>query len=228
MKTWLISDTHVQHWHLTPPKDCEFVIHSGDESNAHIPYQNERECRDFIHWFSQLDIPHKIMIAGNHSAALEKRLVTKQELWDLGIHYLEHGYLELEGKKFFGSPHTPSFGNWYFMKSRETIGRKWEDLEEGIDVLITHGPPKGILDITTDRYGVTEHVGDNALYKAVQKVKPRFHVFGHIHNGRGHDNDINSGIFSPGGSATTYINASVVEDGQIEMGVINNGYVIEI
>lgn len=228
MKTWLISDTHGQHWHLTPPKDCELVIHAGDESNSHIPYQNETECKDFLNWFSGLNIRHKILIAGNHSAALEKRLVTKKEIKDMGIHYLEHEYLWIEERKFFGSPHTPTFGMWYFMKPRDTIVRQWEALEEGIDVLITHGPPKGILDITTDRDGKTEHVGDGALYKKVQEVLPRFHVFGHIHNGRGRNCDINSGIFSPGGSATTYINASVVQDGQIEQGTINNGYVIEI
>lgn len=228
MKAWVFSDSHSQHWHLIPPTDCDFVIFAGDESNSNIPYLNEPECRDFLQWFSALPIRHKIMIAGNHSTAIDKRLVTCQEITDMGIHYLEHEYLWLEELKFFGSPYTPTFGSWAFMKSRETIGRSWEALEDGIDVLITHGPPKGILDITTDRNGVVEHVGDSALYKKVQKVKPRFHVFGHIHNGRGHDTDINSGLFLPGNSATTYINASVVQDGQIEQGCINNGYIIEL
>lgn len=225
MKTWLISDTHGNHWQLTPP-DVDLVIFAGDESNYHIPYQNEIECWDFLAWFSKLNITHKIMIAGNHSAAIERRLVTPQEIRGLGIHYLEHEYLEIEGFKFFGSPYTPTFSSWFYMKSRETIGRYWNEVDGPLDVLITHGPPKSILDITTDRYGKTEHVGDSSLYKAVQRIKPKFHVFGHIHSNR--EGDINSGIFMPTGSPTTYCNAACVRDGEIEMGVINNGIIIDI
>lgn len=226
MKTWLISDTHGSHQLLTPP-EVDLVIFAGDESNSHSPYINEGECWNFLAWFSKLSIPHKIMIAGNHSSAIEKRLITPKQINDLGIHYLEHEFLELGGFEFFGSPYTPSFNDWYFMKKRETIGRIWEGLES-VDVLVTHGPPKGILDITTNKENVTEHVGDGALYKTVQRIKPRFHVFGHIHNGRSKDStDINSGIFSPGESATTYINASVVRDGQLDH-VINNGYLINL
>lgn len=226
MKAWVFSDSHSQHWHLTPPTNCELVIHAGDESNSNIPYQNEIECRDFLQWFSGLTIKHKVFTAGNHSAAIEKKLVTRKEIEDMGIHYLEHEYLDLAGKRFFGSPYTPTFGNWYFMKSRETISRYWDEVDEPLDVLITHGPPKSILDITTDRYGKTEHVGDSSLYKAVQRIKPRFHVFGHIHSNR--EGDINSGIFIPTGSPTTYCNVACVRDGEIGMGVINNGIIIDV
>lgn len=228
MKTWLISDTHCQHWHLTPPKDVELVIHAGDESSSHAPYQNEIECRDFLDWFSKLDIKHKIFIAGNHSAAISEKLVTRKEIEDMGIFFLEHEYLDLEGKRFFGSPYSIGFGSWYFMVRRDKIGKYWDVLEEGIDVLISHGPPRGILDMAGIRGGGVEHCGDAALYKRVQEVKPKWVVFGHIHNNPYGDTNINSGLFFPGNSVTKYCNASVVEDKRIESGVINNGYVIEL
>jgi len=226
MRTWLISDTHGQHETLFVPPAIELVIHAGDESNSHSPAMNNNECRDFLTWYGALPIPHKIFIAGNHSAAIYNKLVKRSEIEALGIHYLEHESLSLGGRTFFGSPYTPTFGDWYFMKNRGTISREWEDVHSDLDVLITHGPPKGILDITTGRDGLTEHVGDFALLKAVIEYKPRYHVFGHIHNGRPHN--INSGVFSPGGMSTTFINASVVRDGQISEGAINNGYIIEI
>ena len=47
--------------------------------------------------------------------------------------------------------------------------------------VITHGPPQGILDQT----GSGVHAGDASLRKAIERVKPIFHAFGHIHEGAG-------------------------------------------
>mgnify|MGYP003480281422 CR=1 FL=1 len=48
--------------------NIDIVIHSGDESNYKDQYQNEPEFRDFILWFANLKIKHKVFIAGNHSS----------------------------------------------------------------------------------------------------------------------------------------------------------------
>ena len=60
--------------------------------------------------------------------------------------------------------------------------RCWAQIPRGLDVLITHGPPYGILDQTTP---AEEHLGCVELLEAVKAKKPRVHIFGHIHGGAG-------------------------------------------
>jgi Icc-related predicted phosphoesterase len=77
----------------------------------------------------------------------------------------------------------------------EPIKSKWDLIPEGIDVLMTHGGPRGILDRPYGRY---EHVGcDDLLTRALQ-VRPKIHCFGHVHGDAG-IKDFNG---------TTFINAS--------------------
>ena len=94
-----------------------------------------------------------------------------------GITMLIHERITIEGLNIFGSPYTPTYGNWSFMKAREKIGRVWEVLPSGLDILITHGPPKGILDLTEDPEYNLLYCGDGALRKKVEKVKTRWFVF---------------------------------------------------
>jgi Icc-related predicted phosphoesterase len=221
MKTWVISDTHDLHQYLSIPKDVECVIHCGDSTNhGHLIPNNEEYLR-FIEWVINLDIKHKILIAGNHDAWATKKY-NRDYIKDKGIIYLEHEYYELEGRVLFGSPYTPTFGNWYFMKDRSKLNKYWEQLTN-IDILITHGPPKTILDLSHNKDHKLEYCGDSALLKHVLRIKPSFHCFGHIHNSEG---CYNQGIrvFND----ITFINASVVEDGKFSKGTTSNGVIIEI
>lgn len=224
LKTWFISDTHAQHKHLIIPKNVDTIIHAGDSTNYYDWLNNQPEFEDFISWFNNLPIKNKILIAGNHDAwAIKKYNIDRVK--ELGIHYLEHEYLELEGRLFFGSPYTPTFGNWHFMKDRSKLSRYWEALTTGIDVLITHGAPKGILDLSHNREHKLEYCGDSALTKAVFINQPKFHVFGHIHDNKG---CFNSGVTKLSACSTTFINASVVTDGKFNQGCSSNGQVFDI
>ena len=152
MKIWHISDTHTYHGLLKVPNGIDMVIHSGDCSNPRDPYNNEPEVREFIHWYKSLPIKHKIYVAGNHDTSIEKGLVTKKDFADYNITYLENDYVTIEGVKIFGSPYTPNFGNWSFMKDRNKLDRFWRDaIHDGTDIVVTHGPPKGILDKSENR-----------------------------------------------------------------------------
>ena len=111
------------------------------------------------------------------------------------------------------------------MKSRDKISRYWEALTEGIDLLITHGPGKGILDLSHNPKGVLENCGDGSLTKAVFKYQPKYHIFGHIHDSEG---CFNSGIVKLSGRNTTFINASCVKDGRFDLGLTSIGQIIEI
>ncbi|XP_046848605.1 metallophosphoesterase domain-containing protein 1-like [Xenia sp. Carnegie-2017] len=91
---------------------------------------------------------------------------------------------------------TPVFHDWAFLKKRgEDINTMWKKIPANIDILITHGPPLGRGDKTYTR----THAGCVNLLRIVQNhVKPRYHIFGHIHEGYGVSSD----------GTTTYINAS--------------------
>lgn|SRR5574343_60306 len=218
MKTWVISDTHSLHRQLNVP-EVDLVIHCGDSTNFKSLIHNEIEFEDFLDWFKNLPIKHKILIAGNHDAWATKKY-NKEKVKNLGIYYLEHEYLELEGFLFFGSPYTPVFHDWYFMVDRSKLDRYWDVLIEGIDVLITHGPPKGILDLS---YGkVLEFCGDGALRKKIFKTSPKIHCFGHIHNV---EDIINQGTREI--NETKFINASCVTDGKFER-LSSHGIIIDI
>jgi len=135
LKIWNISDTHAHHNLLEIPENIDMVIHSGDSTNYFDIVRNQPEFDLFIHWFAHLPVKYKILIAGNHDAwAMKKYNVDKVK--DLGIIYLEHEYVEIENNLIFGSPYTPTFGNWHFMKDRGKLGKTWEILYEGIDILV--------------------------------------------------------------------------------------------
>jgi Icc-related predicted phosphoesterase len=88
----------------------------------------------------------------------------------------------IDGTKFYGSPWQPWFYDWAFNLQRcPEIRSKWELIPEGIDILITHGPPYGIEDLTARG----DKAGCHDLLEVVEKIKPRVHIFGHIHEGYG-------------------------------------------
>ena len=182
LKIWHISDSHTYHDLLEIP-ECDIVIFSGDCSNPRDPYNNEPEVRAFIHWFKSLPIKHKIFVAGNHDTSIEKGLVKKIDFSGYNIHYLENDYIHLEGLKIFGSPNTPTFGTgWAFNKNRAKLDKHWSQIDDDTDIIVVHGPPKGVLDLSYDRGGNLEHCGCNALKRHILgRIKPKLVCFGHIH-----------------------------------------------
>lgn len=225
MKIWHISDTHTFHNDLDIPKDIDMVIFSGDCSNPRELLRNESEVRNFIDWFSSLPIKYKIFIGGNHDLSIEKNLVKRSDFIDKGIIYLENEEVYIEGVKIWGSPITPNFGvGWAWNRSREKINRIWENIPDDVDILVTHGPPKGILDLTYDQNNELNLCGCSSLDKRINKIKPKAVLFGHIHD---HPKGLkNSGILYRNG--VIYSNGSVVVDGKFDLGAVNSGNIITI
>ena len=225
MKIWHISDTHGYHDLLTIPDGIDLVIHSGDCSNPRDPYNNEPEVRNFIDWYKELPIKHKIYVAGNHDTSIEKGLVTKKDFADYNIIYLENEYVTIDGIKIFGSPHTPQFGNWAFMKERHKLDRFWKvAIHKPCDIIVVHGPPKGCLDKSYDRNNNMESCGDKSLLNLVLEMQPAYMMFGHIHNCK---DIINAGMLKLSSYDTWFSNGSVVTDGKFGK-LTSNGNIVEI
>lgn len=218
------SDTHNKHREFILPNNIDIAIFSGDCSNPMDPYKNEAEVRDFIKWYGSLDIKYKIFVAGNHDSSIEKRLISKFDFAAEGIIYLENDFTEIDGIKIWGSPITPTFGNWSFMKNRAKLHDLWQTIPEDTDIIVVHGPPQGVLDLSCNRENQFEMCGCKALTKRVKQIEPKYCMFGHIHNG---DDVINTGTRTFVDHKTVYSNGSCITDRQFHKGLTSFGNVFE-
>ena len=226
LKIWHISDTHTFHGHLKVPKDVDMVIFSGDCSNPREFYKNEQEVRNFITWFATLPIKYKIFVAGNHDVSIEAGYITEDNFKQTGIIYLENESVNIGGFKIWGSPVTPSFGlGWAFNKRRDKLHELWSSIPDDTDIIISHGPPKGILDLSYNMKNDLEMCGCEALRKRCLKIQPKLVCFGHIHSMEG---IVNAGYLKQADHDTIYSNGSVVLDGKFDKGAVTNGNIFEI
>lgn len=210
MKIWLISDTHGKENELTVPENIDMVISAGDGGTYKNPFSCKKDLDKFLTWFNDLPIEHKIYVPGNHDTAMEEELI-EEEIYQ-EIFFLFHQSFETQGIRIFGSPYTPAFYNWAYNSTEKELEELWKDIPNDLDILVTHGPPKNILDRCQDGY----RAGCKHLLNAVKDTKPKYHVFGHIHEDGGKQ-EVYDG--------TTFINASVLD---LQYQMSNNGHIIEI
>lgn len=177
MRIVCVSDTHGKHKNTHVP-DGDILVHAGDVTLD----GSLEDAEEFNRWLGTLPHRHKVVICGNHDWCFENQPERARALITNAI-YLEDSGCEIEGLKFYGSPWTPLFCDWAFMLSPGAeMAAKWALIPSDVDVLITHGPPDGILD--RNRTGAC--CGCRDLLYRVLEVKPRMHVFGHIHEAAGH------------------------------------------
>jgi len=227
MKIWHFSDTHTYHDLLKVPEGIDMAIFTGDCSNPKDPYMNEPEVREFIRWYGNLPIKHKIFVAGNHDTSIEKGLVVEADFEGYNIIYLENNYALIEGIKIFGSPNQPTFGNgWAFNKARHSLDAHWQNVDDDVDIFAVHSPPQTILDLNYQRPGPgIENTGCAALKRHILgRIKPKLCLFGHIHNT---GDFINAGVLKLSAYDTVFSNGSVVTDGKFGK-LSSNGNILEI
>ena len=196
MKIICISDTHNLHKDLKIP-DGDILIHAGDMTCV----GGIDEIKEFNEWLGTLPHRHKIVIAGNHDLYFEAKPSLANLLITNAI-YLNDSGIEIEGLKIWGSPISPNYQDWAFNRERgESIRKHWEMIPEDTDILITHCPPFGILDFNDKE----KHEGCQDLLEIIQqKIKPRLHIFGHLHDAHGQTKI----------GETIFVNASIVNTTQ--------------
>jgi Icc-related predicted phosphoesterase len=158
--------------------DGDILIHAGDATIR----GTIDEIVFFSDWFARLPHRHKIFVAGNHDWLFQINNRLARTLLDDEIIYLQDSMVEIEGLKIYGSPWQPWFFDWAFNLPRGApLAEKWKLIPGDTEVLITHGPPFGILDFPP---GETS-VGCEMLRLRVEEIRPKLHVFGHIHHSYG-------------------------------------------
>ena len=190
MEIIFISDTHTKHFDGWLNRELDKIleeypeavlVHCGDISSR----GRQREVEDFVEWYEDLKFKNKLLIAGNHDFMFEdnpEEALRILESKGKSITYLNDSGVEIDGIKFWGSPVTPRFFDWAFNRDAD-IQNHWNMIPHDTNVLITHGPPYGILDFTLrDR----KPVGCHYLRKRLFDLKDlKVHSFGHIHEAFG-------------------------------------------
>jgi len=194
-----ISDTHTHHSLLELPLEGDVLLHCGDFTNS----GTLEECDQFCRFMAPLGFRHKLLVPGNHDLPCDAEWYeahwqewheafqapdrVQKMLEDAGIRTLNGDAIEVFGITLFGSPLQPrqpkdrrqmAFGR----RRGAELKAEWARVPDGVDVLLTHTPPAGVLD--TSKYSGKD-LGCEELRKAVGKTKPAVHVFGHIHAGYG-------------------------------------------
>jgi predicted phosphohydrolase len=194
MRLVCISDTHFPPHALQIP-DGDVLIVAGDVCLRGHDYELEL----FDRFLGRLPHRHKLLVAGNHDWVLAEAGHEAAQALVKNATYLEDSGIDIDGVKFWGSPWQPEFYNWAFNLPRgPKLAQVWAKIPNDTDVLITHGPPYGTL----DQVPSGEHVGCEELLKALQRVRPTIHVFGHVHEGYG--------VLKKDG--ITFINASLCDE----------------
>ena len=182
MRIVAISDTHSRHDKVKVPGG-DVLVHAGDWTMG----GNGIEVRAFARWLADLPHPRKLVTPGNHDMGCgggEVRAVFE----DAGAELVIDAAVVVDGVKFYLSPWTPRFYHWDWMLDRgSSIARKWAEIPDDVDVLVTHGPPFGVGDLVPAATTGTlpKHAGCHDLLARVREVRPQFHIFGHIHDGYG-------------------------------------------
>ncbi len=187
-----VSDLH---GYLPKVPGGDILLVAGDLTAQNMQW----EYAAFLSWIKTTPYRCKVVVAGNHDGLIERgefSLHCPEE----NIYYLCDSGIIFEGLNIWGSPYTPTFLDWHFMRDRGApIKKHWDLIPTNTDILVTHGPPHGILDQNSDG----RHVGCEELRKVVEeRVKPLIHCFGHIH-------ECAAGKLVVG--PTTYLNCSFVD-----------------
>lgn len=200
-----ISDTHGQHDKLDVGSG-DLIIHSGDCT----PNGKTSDIEEFLRWYGDLEFDKKILVPGNHDWDFEKMPKHTTELCaNYGITLLNDSGTKYKGLHIWGSPVQPEFFSWAFNRARSVvqatpkhpfIGDHWDKIPANTDILVTHGPAYGILDLT--HFG-NQKVGCPLLRKKIEEIKPVLHICGHIHEARG--------VYIDNDGPITYVNAASLD-----------------
>jgi hypothetical protein len=176
-----MSDTHNEIHRLNIP-DGDVFVHCGDAVNYET---SARDLPIFNEFVGALPHRYKIFVSGNHCVSLDPNRPDLSQNLLFNMTYVQDQLVDIEGVKIYGTPWRPQRGCFYrseaFGYDHEHIRNdKWSFIPESIDLLLTHGPPYSIRDYSTlhgDRVGCS-----GLLDEIVTRVKPRVHLFGHVHD----------------------------------------------
>jgi Icc-related predicted phosphoesterase len=229
MKICCISDIHSNLKFDVP--ECDLLLIAGDicpatrvspdasiERALDLEYNINLQAAwledKFKKWLYDQPIEYAIFTPGNHDWIWEfgkERVPTswfpgntidREMVANARIESAEDYLVFYKGLKIYGTPVQLPFCDWAFNRPEKQIQGYWGAIPEGLDILLLHSPPYGILDRTNHPSYPSEHIGSKSLLKRIKEVKPKLVVFGHNHGSHGEYEE--DGI--------KYVNASLVDE----------------
>lgn len=168
------------HGELPTIPECDLLLLAGDLCPEGTPLlQSQWLNTVFRDWLQKIPAKEIVGIAGNHDVVFEEEnnsLIPRGLRW----HYLKDHFLTVSGFKIYGTPwQLPFWGA--FNGDEKKLANVYENIPMDIDILISHGPPYGIL----DEVPINQHTGSKALRNKVFSINPKLVVCGHIHGSFG-------------------------------------------
>ena len=154
-KIFAFADTHGMYRRMTVPTEDDILICAGDACEGFVV----NDLKDFFDWYKSIPATLRVFVAGNHDMIFDEQPDYARSLIPKGIVFLENDEIEFDGIKFFSVPARP------YLKTPLPI-------PEDVDFLITHGPAYGYLD---------RGLGCKNLYLTIASARPKYHIFGHVH-----------------------------------------------
>lgn len=180
MRVVHLSDSHQFLSQDFPLPDGDVLVHTGDFTNN----GSVEEFKKFNDWLGLIKHKFKAIIVclGNHDVYVWKDSWSKMKSLLSNATYVPiFEMIEIEGIKFYGCP-WHYWQTWHYKNKITTNEKtKFDTIPSGVDILLTHGPRKGVLDFAD---GWMES-GSQELLSRINTVKPRVHLHGHIHESAG-------------------------------------------
>jgi Icc-related predicted phosphoesterase len=206
MKIVAISDTHQAYLKDLPSGDV--LIHSGDFSLLPKNVSSNRELMigeltDLRDWFRSIKAKYKhmILVPGNHDWIFEVDYSFASDFLE-DVIVLNDRQIEIEGIKIWGSPINLEYRDWAFNRAPgEDILKHWNAIPKDTDILVTHGPPLGVLDQAFPEED-SPNLGDIDLLNVIEKLELKAHIFGHIHGSH----------VTLKKNGTLFVNASIMDE----------------
>ena len=188
-----VSDTHGVHGMLDSVPYADVFVHSGDftggfvnrVNRTNISYSHKESFLAFLSKVERLPHRHKIIVPGNHDQIVEvEPKWAKYEARRRNIFLLVEESVVIDGVKFYGYPWTKEFYSWFFNRRDIFLQEGVDQIPNDTDILISHGPPWGILDVN----GEDENCGCPYLRERLDIRTPellKYVIFGHIHESGG-------------------------------------------
>jgi Icc-related predicted phosphoesterase len=191
----IISDTHLRHQEIDLPGG-DLLIHCGDMFD--LFNETGPDVSEMDEWYGRQRYGQVFCTGGNHDRKLESILAHRPQPFK-NAYFLKDELVEFRGLKIFGTPWVPDLPRHAFFKKQSALTELWAKIPSGMDILVTHTPPKGILDASSRG----QSLGCRALADELKRISPRIHCFGHVHASAGHRRI----------GETLFINASSIESG---------------
>lgn len=213
MRIVCISDTHNHDLTKLDLPAGDILLHAGDWTGN----GNVIEVSRFNEYCKKIKYKYTYGIytcGGNHDFLAEENTGLCKSILT-NCHLLINESIEIEGIKFYFSPYSPFFYNWAFNLAEDGSQAQsmWAKIPDNTNILITHGPPRTILDTLITTY---EHVGCPKLTNRVLDLQElKLHIFGHIHYSYGYEQH----------GSKHFINASICNE---QYNPVNKPYIVDI